>query len=95
MKKSFLKRAMAAAIAVPVALTQTLVCATGFAAEDTAASADAITLTIDSLTAVEADTTKNVPVEVERTATSRTYKQESSWNKVLYGALHRCFQSDI
>ncbi len=87
MKKSFLKRAMAAAIAVPVALTQTLVCATGFAAEDTAADTGAITLTIDSLTAVEADTTKNVPVEVERTETSRTYVQESSWNKVVYGAL--------
>jgi len=87
MKKSFLKRAMAAAIAVPVALTQTLVCATGFAAEDTAADTGAITLTIDSLTAVEADTTKNVPVEVERTEKSRTYVQESSWNKVLYGAL--------
>ncbi len=87
MKKSFLKRAMAAAIAVPVALTQTLVCATGFAAEDTAATAGAIALTAADLMAVEADTAKNVPVLIEETDTTRTYKQESTWNDVAYGAL--------
>ncbi|MBQ8010625.1 MAG: hypothetical protein IJ265_03640, partial [Oscillospiraceae bacterium] len=86
MKKSFLKRAMAAAIAVPVALTQTLICTTGFAADD-AAAAGAITLTADKLMAVEADTAKNVPVLAEDTGTSRAYVQESTWNQVVFGAL--------
>ncbi len=98
MKKSFLKRAMAAAIAVPVALTQTLLCAS-FAAdtttEDTATAAGLGTLTVDTFMGVEADAEKNVPVLVSSGETARTYEQVSEWNVAVYGILNNMADGEV
>ena len=81
MKKSFLKRAMAAAIAVPVALTQT-VFAVAFA-EDAQAST---TLTVDTF--------MNVPTDgdyaklVSDDGTTRVWEQTSLWNVTMYNAVN-------
>ncbi len=91
MKKSFLKRAMAAAIAVPVALTQTLLCAS-FAADTTEGTATDTTeamgtLTVNTFVNVEANPNSNKPVEVSATDTTRVYKQNSVWNLAVMTAL--------
>ncbi|MDE6776566.1 MAG: hypothetical protein K2J25_01385, partial [Oscillospiraceae bacterium] len=81
MKKSFLSRAMSAAIAVPVALSQTLVVAS-FAVDENAVNESGLqTITIENF--------KNVPVadsllspitEVEKYA---VYEKPSTWNETL------------
>ncbi len=81
MKKSFLKRAMAAAIAVPVALTQTVL-SVAFA-EDAQAST---TLTVDTF--------MNVPTDgdyaklVSDDGTTRVWEQTSLWNVAMYNAVN-------
>ncbi len=76
MKKSFLRRVVAAAVAVPVALTQTVLCAS-FAADTTAAedaAKDAITM----------ETFMNVPVDAPITTDENgNYVQESIWNNQM------------
>ncbi|MBE6850410.1 MAG: hypothetical protein E7504_01505 [Ruminococcus sp.] len=82
MKKSFLKRAMAAAIAVPVALTQTLLCVA--LAED--APATTTTLTVDTFLSVP--TSGDYAKLVSSTDTERVYEQSSMWNVVMFNAVN-------
>ncbi len=77
MKKSFLKRAMAAAIAVPVALTQTVLW-TSFAADSDAALKE---ITKDTFTNVDAS------AEITEIEANAVYEQYSNWNKEVYTAL--------
>ena len=78
MKKSLLKRAIASAVAVPLALTQCL--APVFAADDltTLSAADSQTkaITLSSITNVAVD----APIEADG-------YQHSSWNKTVAAAL--------
>ncbi len=91
MKKSFLKRAMAAAIAVPVALTQTLLC-TSFAADTTAAQ----TIDVNTFMNVVADPEVNAVVEFNRTGTdTRTGKQYSMWNVAMSNALTSVYGTTV
>ncbi len=77
MKKSFLKRAMAAAVAVPVALTQTVLCAS-LAADET---------TIDASTFMTVAADAPIVGEWKTDATAREYVQASDWNATTYAAL--------
>ncbi len=81
MKKSFLKRAMAAAIAVPVALTQAALCV-AFAEE-----APAVNVTVDSFLYVPEDGAD--AMLVSSTDTQRVYEQYSVWNKTMYNAVNQ------
>ncbi len=81
MKKSFLKRAMAAAIAVPVALTQTALCV-AFAEE-----APAVNVTVDSFLYVPEDGAS--AKLVSSTDTERVYEQYSIWNTIMYNAVNK------
>ncbi|MDE6729388.1 MAG: hypothetical protein K2J71_01250, partial [Oscillospiraceae bacterium] len=80
MKKSFLSRAMSAALAVPFALSQTILCAS-FAVDDTAVDESALQkITIDDFKKVPTNE-KIAPIkEVEKYV---TYEQSSPWNQKL------------
>ncbi len=86
MKKSFLKRVMAAAVAVPVALTQTMLC-TSFAADadvDTAAdAAEKTAITVDTFMDVLADPTVNVPEQLGE----GYWVQDSTWEEKVATAV--------
>ncbi len=91
MKKSFLKRAMAAAIAVPVALTQTLLC-TSFAADATAAQ----TIDVNTFMNVVADPEANPVTEISRTGTEpREFEQYSMWNVAMSNALTSVYGTTV
>ncbi|MDE5884705.1 MAG: hypothetical protein K2H29_06485, partial [Oscillospiraceae bacterium] len=80
MKKSFLSRAMSAALAVPFALSQTILCAS-FAVDDTAADESALQkITIDDFKKVPVNSTLTPIKEVEKYV---TYEQSSPWNQKL------------
>ncbi|MDE5792785.1 MAG: hypothetical protein K2H66_04585, partial [Oscillospiraceae bacterium] len=81
MKKSFLSRAMSAAIAVPVALSQTLVVAS-FAVDDNAVNASGLqTITIENFKQVPVADSELSPItEVEKYA---KYEKYSTWNTTL------------
>jgi len=91
MKKSFLKRVAAAAIAVPVALTQTALF-TSFAADDTAKTT---TISIDTFRAIKPDATRTKKITednseryaVKEAKNEYAYVQESAWNEKLELAL--------
>ncbi|MDE6087820.1 MAG: hypothetical protein K2G25_05480 [Oscillospiraceae bacterium] len=80
MKKSFLSRAMSAAMAVPFALSQTILCAS-FAVDDTAVDESALQkITIDDFKKVPVNSTLTPIKEVEKYV---TYEQSSPWNQKL------------
>ncbi|MDE7122392.1 MAG: hypothetical protein K2O42_09560, partial [Oscillospiraceae bacterium] len=80
MKKSFLSRAMSAALAVPFALSQTILCAS-FAVDDTAVDESALQkITIDDFKKVPVNSTLTPIKEVEKYV---TYEQSSPWNQKL------------
>ena len=89
MKKSFLKRVAAAAVAVPVALTQTAVF-TSFAAGETENEATKISL--DTFVAVTTDTAKLVKgsnaYKAKEAAYENAYVQESTWNEKIKAAVN-------
>jgi hypothetical protein len=78
MKKSFLKRALAAAIAVPVAVTQTVLFASF--ADDAADEAAA--------EVIDVDTFMSIPVDADIVEDNSTYVQESNWNLKMYAAVN-------
>ncbi len=89
MKKSFLKRVMAAAIAVPVALSQTVLF-TSFADGETAK-----VLSTKTFTDVESDVEINVPTlaangsyKAPEAGTPYAYVQESDWYEEMQAAVN-------
>ena len=89
MKKSFLKRVMAAAIAVPVALSQTVLF-TSFAEGETAK-----VLSTKTFTDVESDVEINVPTlaangsyKAPEAGTPYAYVQESDWYEEMQAAVN-------
>jgi predicted nucleic acid-binding Zn-ribbon protein/molybdopterin converting factor small subunit len=76
MKKSLLKRAVSAAVSLPLALTQCVLPA--IAAEPAVNNAETKTLTIDTFT--------NVDVASEWKIDNGVYTQESTWAETLSGA---------
>ncbi|MDE5754003.1 MAG: hypothetical protein K2H89_05620, partial [Oscillospiraceae bacterium] len=83
MKKSFLSRAMSAAIAVPVALSQTILCAS-FAVDDTVSGSEIKTITIEDFKQVpieDSQLSPITPVEGEK----YVYEKSSTWTESLKG----------
>ena len=83
MKKSFLSRAMSAAIAVPVALSQTILCAS-FAVDDTVSESQIKTITIEDFKQVPIEDSllsPITPVEGEK----YVYEKSSTWTESLKG----------
>ena len=89
MKKSFLNRAMAAAIAVPVALSQTVLFAS-FAAGETATTATESTVfNIDTFLNVPVENSKVSPItQVADNGDTLVYEKNSIWNSKLATAMN-------
>ena len=97
MKKSFLKRVMAAAVAVPVALTQTAMFASFAAGEETAADGDIIDKS--TFVNVVCDPAVNKPVTGDYKAPEVNNEdaivQENDWNGDLRAALSHMYDEEI
>ncbi|MCR4644776.1 MAG: hypothetical protein K5695_05125 [Oscillospiraceae bacterium] len=97
MKKSFLKRVMAAAVAVPVALTQTAMFASFAAGEETTAEGDIIDK--GTFLNIECDPTVNKPATGEYKAPEASNEdaivQENNWNSDLRAALNAMYDEQI
>ena len=76
MKKSLLKRAVSAAVSLPLALTQCVLPA--IAAEPAVNNAEAKSITIDKIT--------NIAVDEKYTEENGVYTQDSTWAETLSGA---------